>query len=402
MVLRGKKILLGITGSIAAYKSAWLVRLLKKEGAEVRVILSPAAKGFVTPLTLSTLSEQPVYTDFFNKQTGEWNSHVDLGLWADIFLIAPVTAATLSKMAAGHADNLLLTTYLSARCPVFFAPAMDLDMYKHPSTQQNIRILQSYGNTCIQPESGALASGLEGEGRMPEPETILEILKKYFPAGPLTGKKVLVSAGPTYEAIDAVRFIGNHSSGLMGIEIANYFSNQGSDVTLVCGPSHIPMPYGLSLVQVTSAAEMATACLQAFPQTDICVMAAAVADYTPAHPHTQKLKKEKAEMQLPLLPTTDILSEMGKIKKKNQVLVGFALETTNEIENARKKLIQKNADMIVLNSLNDEGAGFSKETNKVYFITRHTKIEETALKSKKEIAAEIGKMIVPLLQAANN
>lgn len=395
-MLKGKKILLGITGSIAAYKSLFLIRLLVKEGANVKVILTPSAKGFITPLSVSTLSQNPVHTDFFNKETGEWNNHVELGLWADLFLIAPVTASTISKMAHGHADNLLITTYLSARCPVFFAPAMDLDMYKHATTQKNINVLQQFGNLLINPGNGELASGLIGEGRMAEPEEILEYLKKFIPKGILSGKKVLISAGPTYEKIDPVRFIGNFSSGLMGIELAKEAYFLGADVTLVCGPSHLEMPNNINVIRVESAKEMETACLQNFYESNITIMAAAVADYTVSEKSNSKIKKNVGSLSLELMPTTDILAEMGKRKKENQLLVGFALETDNELKNAQKKLVEKNADIIVLNSLNNEGTGFSTATNKVSMLLKNGKVLNTELKSKREIAKEIWQTVVNL------
>lgn len=397
-MLKGKNILLGITGSIAAYKSLFLIRLLVKEGANVRVLLTPSAKEFVTPLTVSTLSQNPVYTDFYKPETGEWNSHVDLGLWADMMLIAPVTASTLSKMANGAADNLLITTYLSARCPVFFAPAMDLDMYKHPSTIANISTLERYGNIFIKPTSGDLASGLVGEGRMAEPEEIIDILRKYKGSGTLCGKKVMVSAGPTYEKLDPVRFIGNFSSGLMGIELAKEAKALGAEVTLICGPTHLEMPEHIQVISVVSAEEMAKACLEHFKETDITIMAAAVADYTVKEKSCTKIKKKANTLSLTLVPTTDILFEMGKRKKENQFLVGFALETDNELANAEKKRIEKNADMIVLNSLNIPGAGFSKPTNQVVILTKNREQVPTQLKTKKEIAKEIWQTIVNLVK----
>jgi phosphopantothenoylcysteine decarboxylase/phosphopantothenate--cysteine ligase len=395
-MLKGKKILLGITGSIAAYKSLFLIRLLVKEGANVKVVLTSSAKGFVTPLSVSTLSQNPAYSDFFEKETGEWNNHVELGLWADFFVIAPVTASTISKMAHGQADNLLITTYLSARCPVFFAPAMDLDMYKHPTTQKNIKILQQFGNILINPGSGELASGLNGEGRMAEPEEIVETLKKYKPQGILSGKNVLVSAGPTYEKIDPVRFVGNFSSGLMGIELAKEAYFLGADVTLVCGPTHLEMPQHIKVVRVESAKEMELTCLEYFNLSDITIMAAAVADYTVSEKSNTKIKKNSGSLSLELVPTTDILSAMGKRKNETQLLVGFALETDNELQNAQKKLVDKKVDVIVLNSLKTEGAGFSTPTNKVSMLLKNGKVLHTELKSKREIAKEIWQTVVNL------
>jgi len=389
-MLKDKKIIIGVTGSIAAYKVAPLIRLLTKEGAVVQVIMTPAAHDFITPLTLSTLSGQPVLTEPFNPEDGDWTSHVALGLWADVMLIAPASANTLAKMAGGIADNLLLTTYLSAKCPVFFAPAMDLDMYKHPTTAGNIERLQSYGNQLIEPTEGELASGLCGAGRMEEPENILRILKEFFTRGwDFPGKKILVSAGPTYENIDPVRFIGNYSSGLMGYAIASEFSGRGGDVTLVSGPVDREVPEDINLVSVTSASEMHEACMQHFDDADIIVMAAAVADYTPEDPAAEKIKKSEGEMIIRLKPTPDILGEMGKKKKKGQFLVGFALETENELEHARSKLEKKNLDLIVMNSLRDDGAGFGGQTNKVSIITRKLEQFDYELKLKFDVAIDI-------------
>lgn len=397
-MLKGKNILLGITGSIAAYKSLFLIRLLVKEGANVKVLLTPSAKEFVTPLTASTLSQNPVYSDFYNSETGEWNSHVELGLWADMMLIAPVTASALSKMACGAADNLLITTYLSARCPVFFAPAMDLDMYKHPSTLANISSLDRFGNIFIKPTNGDLASGLAGEGRMAEPEDIIRVLKNYKSKGVLSGKKVLVTAGPTYEKLDPVRFVGNFSSGLMGIELAKEAKALGSEVTLVCGPTHLEKPEHIRVISVVSAEEMAKACFEHYQEADITIMAAAVADYTVKEKSNTKIKKKANSLSLTLVPTTDILFEMGKRKRNNQLLVGFALETENELENAEKKRIEKNADMIVLNSLNIPGAGFSTATNQVVMLTKNGEQVSTQLKNKREIAKEIWQTVVNLVK----
>ncbi|MEE4256133.1 MAG: bifunctional phosphopantothenoylcysteine decarboxylase/phosphopantothenate--cysteine ligase CoaBC [Bacteroidales bacterium] len=389
-MLKDKKIIIGVTGSIAAYKVAPLIRLLTKEGAEVQVIMTPAAHDFITPLTLSTLSGQPVLTAPFNPEDGDWTSHVSLGLWADVMLIAPASANTLAKMAGGIADNLLLTTYLSAKCPVFFAPAMDLDMFKHPTTTGNIEKLQSYGNHLIEPTEGELASGLCGAGRMEEPENILRILKEFFTRGwDFPGKKILVSAGPTYENIDPVRFIGNHSSGLMGYAIATEFACRGGDVTLVSGPTGREAPENIKLVNVSSASEMYEACMHHFEDADIIVMAAAVADYTPENPSSEKIKKSDGEMNIKLKPTVDILGEMGKKKKKGQFLVGFALETDNELKHARVKLEKKNLDLIVMNSLREEGAGFGGQTNKVSMITRELEQFDYELKLKLDVAVDI-------------
>lgn len=391
-MLKGKKILLGITGSIAAYKSAVLVRLLIKQGAEVKVVLTPSAKDFVTPLTLATLSKNAVHSDFFNPKNGAWNNHVELGLWADIFLIAPASANTIAKMANGLCDNLLLATYLSARCPVYFAPAMDLDMLQHPSTKKNIATLISFGNSLIAPQHGELASGLHGEGRMAEPADIIDFLsnKTVKKKSPLSNKKVLVTAGPTYEAIDPVRFIGNHSSGKMGIAIANELANQGADVTLVCGPGvAYNQLQSINRVDVVSAKEMLDACTTIYNKTNIAIMCAAVADYTPVAMASQKIKKKESEFNLPLKATTDILFTLGQSKKKNQLLVGFALETNNELEHAKAKLKRKNLDFIVLNSMQDKGAGFKSDTNKITIIDKHNKTTKFELKDKREVAKDI-------------
>jgi len=342
-MLQDKKIIIGVTGSIAAYKIAPLIRLLTKEGALVQVVMTPAAHDFVTPLTLATLSGQAVLTDSFDPENGEWNSHVELGLWADLMLIAPASANTLARMAGGMADNLLLTTYLSAKCPVFFAPAMDLDMYKHPTTAQNIETLQSYGNHLIAPTEGELASGLCGAGRMEEPENIIAVIREYFTKGwDFPGKKILVTAGPTFENIDPVRFIGNYSSGLMGFAIAGEFAERGGDVTLISGPTSLEAPDNIHFVGVNTAAEMHKECMKHYDDADIIVMAAAVADYTLQSPSTEKIKKAGDEMVIRLIPTTDILSEMGTKKKEHQFLAGFALETEDELKNAEKKLKKKN------------------------------------------------------------
>ncbi|NOX84731.1 MAG: bifunctional phosphopantothenoylcysteine decarboxylase/phosphopantothenate--cysteine ligase CoaBC [Chlorobi bacterium] len=398
-MLNGKKILIGITGSIAAYKIPFLVRLLKKAGAEVQVILTPAARDFVTPLTLSTLSERPVLTDFFNKQDGSWHSHVDLGLWADLFLVAPLSANTLAKMATGIADNLLLTTVLSARCPVLFAPAMDLDMYRHPATTANISKLKSFGYKLIEPAEGELASGLKGMGRLEEPERIFEIIREELTSGSVfRDKKVLVTAGPTYEPVDPVRFIGNFSSGRMGVEIARAFAASGAEVNLVLGPSEIAVDDpAIHVSRVTTAEEMYNRCMELFPGSEIIVMAAAVADYTPVETAAQKIKKSKGKKQIDLKPTKDILAGMGSKKTPDQILVGFALETENEKNNALKKLKNKNLDLIVLNSMKDEGAGFGHATNKVTLISAKGTEKEFPLKSKREVARDILAEIESLL-----
>jgi phosphopantothenoylcysteine decarboxylase/phosphopantothenate--cysteine ligase len=391
-VLNGKKILLGVSGGIAAYKTASLVRLFIKAGAHVQVIMTPASKDFVTPLTLSTLSKNPVHSSFFNQDDEDavWNNHVELALWADLMLIAPATANTLSKMATGNCDNLLIATYLSAKCPVYFAPAMDLDMYKHPSTLSSFAALKQFGNVMIPAENGELASGLSGEGRMAEPENIIAFLEADLESKlPLKGKKILVTAGPTYEAIDPVRFIGNHSSGKMGFDIANEAASLGAEVFLIAGPTHYKAKNALvKVVDVVSAQEMYDACHLYFNEVDAAIAAAAVADYKPKFVADQKIKKTAAEFSIELEKTKDILSSLGAIKK-NQFLIGFALETENEIENAKLKIQKKNLDLIVLNSLQDKGAGFKKETNKVTFIDKNFEIEPMELKSKESVAADI-------------
>jgi len=391
-VLNGKKILLGVSGGIAAYKTASLVRLFIKAGAHVQVIMTPASKDFVTPLTLSTLSKNPVYSTFYNEddQNAEWNNHVELGLWADLMLIAPATANTLSKMANGNCDNLLIATYLSAKCPVYFAPAMDLDMYKHPSTIASFSALKQFGNTMIPAENGELASGLSGEGRMAEPENIIAFLEADLESKlPLKGKKILITAGPTYEAIDPVRFIGNHSSGKMGFDIANEAANLGASVILVSGPTNFKVRNtSIEVVNVVTAQEMFDACHLYFNDVDVAIAAAAVADYRPKEVALQKIKKTSQEFSIELEKTKDILLSLGGIKK-NQFLIGFALETENEIENAKLKIQKKNLDLIVLNSLQDKGAGFKMPTNKVTFISKDFKIEPMDLKSKESVAVDI-------------
>ncbi|MCX6244109.1 MAG: bifunctional phosphopantothenoylcysteine decarboxylase/phosphopantothenate--cysteine ligase CoaBC [Bacteroidetes bacterium] len=390
-MLKGKKIVIGVTGSIAAYKIPFLVRILVKEEAQVRVIMTPAATAFVTPLTLSTLSRATVIVDPFKETTGEWNNHVELGSWADLMLFAPVTANTLGKMANGIADNFLVTAYLSAKCPVFIAPAMDLDMYNHPSTQKNIQVLRSYGNTIIEPQVGELASGLSGPGRMEEPENIMDHIRFFFDHKlQFSGNKILVTAGPTREAIDPVRYIGNRSSGLMGISIAEEASRRGAKVTLICGPGHIRSENSsIKKLYVESAAEMYKACRTSFSSADIVIMAAAVADYTPEQVSTGKIKKGTPKLTLNLVKTTDILEELGKLKKKDQVVVGFALESGNGIVNATAKLKNKNLDLIVLNSLDDKGAGFDVTTNKITIIGRSGILHAGELKDKREVAGDI-------------
>ncbi len=405
-MLKDKKILLGVTGSIAAYKAAFLVRLLVKEGAEVKVIMTDAAKEFITPLTLSVLSKNPVYSEFSKAETSEWNNHVELGLWADVILIAPATADIIAKMSGGICDNLLLATYLSARCPVWIAPAMDLDMWQHPATQQNIQRMVSFGNKIIAPAHGELASGLTGEGRMDEPENIVQELLNHFASGilskkkdlPLSKKKVLVTAGPTYEKIDAVRFIGNRSSGKMGFAIAEELARKGAEVILVTGPSTQTIHNNtIHRVDVESSDEMYEASLKYFADSDIAVLSAAVSDYKPEQIANQKIKKSSAPMELKLVMTRDILSELGHRKKKNQMLVGFALETDNEIANAKEKIKKKNLDLIVLNSLNEKGAGFQFDTNKITIIDRDLKQVDFTLKTKKEVAGDIVSAIVSRL-----
>lgn len=401
-VLSGKKVLLGISGGIAAYKTANLVRLLIKAGAQVQVVMSPASLHFVTPLTLATLSKNPVYSTFYNEEegNGEWNNHVELGLWADFMLIAPATANTLSKMANGNCDNLLIATYLSAKCPVYFAPAMDLDMYKHPSTLDSFHKLKSFGNTMIHAESGELASGLVGEGRMAEPENIIAFLENDIASKlPLKGKKILITAGPTYEAIDPVRFIGNHSSGKMGFDIANEAANKGAEVVLVSGPTHLNVKNtSIQLIRVTSAQEMYEACHQCYKDVDVAIAAAAVADYRPKNVANQKIKKNDSTFSIELEKTKDILASLGE-QKKNQFLIGFALETENEIEHAKQKIQKKNLDLIVLNSLNDKGAGFGQPTNKVTFISKDFEIEPKELKSKEEVAQDIINKVIQFYDA---
>ena len=396
-VLSGKKIVLGVSGGIAAYKTATLVRLFIKAGAHVQVIMTPASKDFVTPLTLSTLSKNPVQSTFYNEEddNAQWNNHVELGLWADLMLIAPATANTLSKMVNGNCDNLLIATYLSAKCPVYFAPAMDLDMYKHPSTVASFHTLKQFGDIIIPAETGQLASGLSGEGRMAEPENIIAFLENDLESKlPLRGKKILITAGPTYEAIDPVRFIGNHSSGKMGFDIAESAANYGAEVILISGPTHLnTINPVINLIRVTSAKEMYDACHKYFNSVDVAICAAAVADYKPKFVAEQKIKKSEASLTIELEKTQDILASLGKIKQ-NQFLIGFALETENEIENAKLKIQKKNLDLIVLNSLQDEGAGFGKATNKITFVNKDFIVEPMDLKSKELVANDIMNKVI--------
>ncbi len=391
-VLNGKKILLGISGGIAAYKTASLVRLFIKAGAHVQVIMTPASKDFVTPLTLSTLSKNPVHSSFYNQddENEKWNNHVELALWADFMVIAPATANTLSKMTHGTCDNLLIAAYLSAKCPVYFAPAMDLDMYKHQSTIASFQALSSFGNMMIPAETGELASGLSGEGRMAEPENIIAFIEADLESKlPLKGKKILITAGPTYEAIDPVRFIGNHSSGKMGFDIAQVAADLGASVTLVTGPTHLKINHSLiRVVPVVAAEQMYQACHEFYNDVDVAIAAAAVADYKPKYKADQKIKKASDDFTIELEKTKDILSSFGA-KKKQQFLIGFALETENEIENAKLKIQKKNLDLIVLNSLQDDGAGFGTPTNKITFIDKNFSIEPMPLKSKEAVAADI-------------
>jgi phosphopantothenoylcysteine decarboxylase/phosphopantothenate--cysteine ligase, prokaryotic len=391
MSLQSKKIVLGVTGGIAAYKAANIIRLLVKKGAEVRVIMTPLAKEFITPLTLATLSNNPILVDFFDPTNGAWNSHVKIGLWADAYLIAPATANTMGKMSHGIADNLLLTSYLSARCPVFVAPTMDLDMYAHPSTQENIETLRRRGNHIIEPGTGFLASGLEGKGRMAEPEEIVQALEDFFTKSQdLAGKKIMITAGPTYEKIDPVRFIGNYSSGKMGFALAEECARRGAQVILVAGPVEIKTIHpAIERVDVESAAEMYEASVKAFASADSAILCAAVADFTPETSADQKIKREKDDLVIRLKPTRDIAAELGKGKTNKQVLVGFALETHNELANAQFKLERKNLDFIVLNSLQEKGAGFRHDTNKICIVEKSGAKTDYELKPKSEVAADI-------------
>lgn len=398
-MLEGKNIILGVTGSIAAYKAAPLIRLLVKEGANVKVVMTALAKEFITPLTMATLSKNPILVDFFNPENGDWNSHVSLGLWADIYLIAPATANTIGKMANGIADNLLLTTYFSAKCPVVIAPAMDLDMYKHPATQKNLETLKSFGNRIVEPESGELASGLVGKGRMAEPEEIVVFLKSCLSARQeLKGKKVLLTAGPTYEKIDPVRFIGNYSTGKMGFALAEEFAGRGAEVTLIAGPVGLQTLHPLiHRVDVESAEEMFEQVMERASESDIVVSCAAVADFTPKSKSATKLKRGVDDLILELEPTHDIAAELGRKKKEGQLLIGFALETNDEQCNALLKLKKKNLDLIVLNSLRDKGAGFGVSTNKVTVINRQEQRFDYELKAKSDVAKDIVDRIVEII-----
>ena len=397
-MLKGKKIILGITGSIAAYKACYIIRGLIKQGAEVQVVITPAGKEFITPITLSALTSKPVISEFFAQRDGTWNSHVDLGLWADAVLIAPATASTIGKMANGIADNMLITTYLSAKAPVFVAPAMDLDMFAHPATQKNLDILRSYGNHIIEPGTGELASHLVGKGRMEEPENIIRVLDEFFASSDaLSGKRVMITAGPTYEKIDPVRFIGNYSSGKMGFALAEECARRGAQVTLITGPVQLKTQHsGIIRVDVESAEEMYKAAQAHFPDADAGILCAAVADYRPETVADKKIKREKEELTLHLRATQDIAASLGAIKRKQQCLVGFALETNNEQQNAEGKLERKNFDFIVLNSLNDAGAGFRHDTNKISIIDRKGRTDYP-LKSKTEVAQDIIDCLVATL-----
>ena len=389
-MLKGKKIVLGITGSIAAYKACLIIRALIKQGAEVQVVITPSGKEFITPITLSALTHKPVVSEFFSQRDGTWNSHVDLGLWADAMLIAPATASTIGKMAHGIADNMLITTYLSMKAPVFIAPAMDLDMYAHPSTQQNLKTLQAYGNHIIEPQSGFLASGLEGKGRMEEPERIVEFLDHALSpsANDLSGKRILITAGPTYEKIDPVRFIGNYSSGKMGFALAAECARRGAEVTLVAGPVSLSTPAGVSRIDVESCEQMYEASTQAFPHMDAAILCAAVADFRPETAAEQKIKREKDDLVLRLQPTHDIAQQLGQLKTDRQVLVGFALETNDEELNAKKKLAKKNLDFIVLNSTRNKGTTFRSDDNQISIISA-TGQKDFPKKPKTEVARDI-------------
>ena len=397
-MLKGKKIVLGITGSIAAYKAAMLTRLFVKEGAEVQIVITPAGKEFITPVTLSALSNHPVISEFFAQRDGSWNSHVDLGLWADAMVIAPATASTIAKMANGVADNMLITTYLSMKAPVFVAPAMDLDMFAHPATQHNIQTLLSFGNHIIEPASGELASHLVGKGRMEEPENIIKYIADYFSiTQDLAGKKVLITAGPTYEKIDPVRFIGNYSSGKMGFALAEECASRGAQVTLIAGPVQLEThSQGITRYDVESAVEMMALSEKYFPEMDAAILSAAVADFTPETVSDKKIKREKDALELHLRPTVDIAASLGKMKKGNQKLVGFALETNDETNHALDKLVRKNFDFIVLNSLRDQGAGFRGDTNKVTILSSHGEFL-FPLKTKREVAKDIVNQLVAIL-----
>lgn len=400
-MLKGKKIILGITGSIAAYKAAYIIRALVKKGAEVQVVITPGGKEFITPITLSALSSNPVISEFFSNRDGSWHSHVDLGLWADAMLIAPATASSIGKMANGIADNMLITTYLSCKAPVFIAPAMDLDMFAHPSTQQNIEKLRSFGNHIIEPGEGELASHLVGKGRMEEPDAIVGVLDRYFDGlGSLTQKKIVITAGPTYEKIDPVRFIGNYSSGKMGFALAEACAAQGAQVTLIAGPVSLSTTHpGIRRIDVESAEEMCQAAVRTFPDSDAAILCAAVADYRPEVQSDEKIKREKTgDITMHLVPNPDIAAALGKMKQAGQRLVGFALETTNEVAHATEKLERKNLDFIVLNSLKDKGAGFRCDTNKVSILEANGKLTEYPVKPKNEVAGDIVEKLASLLK----
>jgi phosphopantothenoylcysteine decarboxylase/phosphopantothenate--cysteine ligase len=402
-MLKGKNILVGVTGGIAAYKTATIIRLLVKEGADVKVVMSEHARDFITPLTLSTLSKNPVLTEFYNPENGDWNSHVDLGLWADLYLIAPATANSIAKMASGIADNLLLTAYLSARCPVMIAPSMDADMLKHPSTTINIETLKAFGNIILEPASGELASGLTGKGRMAEPEVIVKEIEKLLSKKkinkPLKGKKILINAGPTREPLDPVRFISNYSSGKMGIALADAAASYGADVYLVLGPvSILPESSSVRVTRVITAESMADECIKMFRDCDIAILSAAVADFTAVKIEKEKIKKSADSLTLKLKPTTDIAAALGKLKTGSQLLAGFALETNNEIKNATAKLKRKNLDLIVLNSLKEPGAGFEHSTNRITIIDKYNNIDKFELKSKEEAARDILDKIVSMIK----
>jgi len=397
-MLTNKKIVLGVTGGIAAYKAALLVRLLVQKGAEVQVVMTPMAKEFITPLTLSTLSRNPVLTDFFDTNTGNWHSHVDLGTWADAMLIAPVTANTLAKMVSGQADNLLITTYLSARCPVFLAPAMDLDMFAHPSTRENLSRLKAYGNIIIEPAVGELASGLEGKGRMEDPESIVRTMYDFFAPKDMVGKKIMITAGPTYEKIDPVRFIGNYSSGKMGFALAETCARRGAEVTLIAGPVSLSLQNkSIERVNVETAEEMAKVVLSRWDEMDGAILAAAVADFAPAERREYKIKREGNNLNISFKPTVDIAVELGKLKRHEQFLVGFALENENEEQNALAKMERKNFDFIVLNSLQDPDSGFGFDTNKVTILHRSGLKKQYDLKSKLDVADDIVKEMNTLI-----
>ena len=400
-MLKGKKIILGITGSIAAYKAAYIIRALVKKGAEVQVVITPGGKEFITPITLSALSSNPVISEFFSNRDGSWHSHVDLGLWADAMLIAPATASSIGKMANGIADNMLITTYLSCKAPVFIAPAMDLDMFAHPSTQQNIEKLRSFGNHIIEPGEGELASHLVGKGRMEEPDAIVGVLDRYFDGlGSLSQKKIVITAGPTYEKIDPVRFIGNYSSGKMGFALAEACAAQGAQVTLIAGPVSLSTTHpGIRRIDVESAEEMYQAAVRTFPDSDAAILCAAVADYRPEVQSDEKIKREKTgDITMHLVPNPDIAAALGKMKQAGQRLVGFALETTNEVAHATEKLERKNLDFIVLNSLKDKGAGFRCDTNKVSILEANGKLTEYPVKPKNEVAGDIVEKLALLLK----